>query len=342
MSPFSRRDFLKVASLWGAAGALRLPAPVRRDDPLPQGRDLGRVTELQTTVHSRPTPDSPQVGSLEFNQVVEIHCQVVGSGVYPHNHVWFETPLGYVWSPDLQPVRYAPNALLDSIPESGIWTEVTVPHIDGLLRPEPNAPVRYPLYYSMILNVDGRVTGDDGLAYYRVHDENNIVMYAPGEAFRLISPEELAPITPRIEDKYIVVNLTRQDLSAMEAGVEVYYARVSSGYALLEDGQRKWNTPLGQQWTWRKMVSRHMSGGDWVSGYDLPGVGWTILFSGTGAAIHSTYWHNDFGTPRSRGCINIRPDDGKWLFRWSYPTVEYRPGDVTIQGLYGTRVIVEE
>jgi lipoprotein-anchoring transpeptidase ErfK/SrfK len=85
-----------------------------------------------------------------------------------------------------------------------------------------------------------------------------------------------------------------------------------------------------------------MSGGDWVSGYDLPGVGWTILFSGTGAAIHSTYWHNDFGTPRSRGCINVAPEDGKWLFRWSNPPVPYRPGDVTIADYTGTRVIVSE
>jgi lipoprotein-anchoring transpeptidase ErfK/SrfK len=85
-----------------------------------------------------------------------------------------------------------------------------------------------------------------------------------------------------------------------------------------------------------------MSGGDRVSGYDLPGVGWTILFSGTGAAIHSTYWHNDFGTPRSRGCINVAPEDGKWLFRWSNPPVPYRPGDVTIADYTGTRVIVSE
>jgi lipoprotein-anchoring transpeptidase ErfK/SrfK len=167
-------------------------------------------------------------------------------------------------------------------------------------------------------------------------------MYAPGESFRVILPEEIEAISPGVEDKVITVDLGRQELSAMEAGVEVYYARISSGYAIDEEGRLHWNTPVGNNWTWRKMVSRHMSGGDWVSGYDLPGVGWTILFSGSGAAIHSTYWHNDFGTPRSRGCINVRPDDSKWLFRWSNPTVPYRPGDVTITDYSGTRVIVGE
>jgi hypothetical protein len=342
MNPLSRRDFLKLSALWGAGAALRPSGLWPLMSPLPVGEPLGRITELEARLFSRPRADSRELGRLGYDEIVPALRQVMGRGVYPHNNVWVETPDGYIWSSDLQPVRHAPHPILDSIPEEGVWTEVSVPFVDGLSRPEPAAPVRYRLYYAMILNVDGRVVGADGTVYYRVHDENNIVMYAPGESFRVIPPEEVAPIQPEIEDKYIRINLTRQDLSAMEAGIEVYYTRVSSGYAVLEDGVRRWNTPVGQQWTWRKMISRHMSGGDRVTGYDLPGVGWTILFSGMGAAIHSTYWHNDFGTPRSRGCINVRPEDARWLFRWSLPYVDYRPGDVTIQGLFGSRVIVEE
>jgi hypothetical protein len=195
----------------------------------------------------------------------------------------------------------------------------------------------------MVLNVNGRQEGTDGAAWYRVEDENGVVMFAPGESFRILPPDELTPMGTGAEDKVIRVNLDRQDLSAVEDGVEVYYCRIASGYAFDREGRRVWNTPIGQNWTWRKMVSRHMSGGDAVSGYDLPGVGWTILFSGIGAAIHSTYWHNDFGTPRSRGCINVLPDDAKWLFRWSNPGVAYRPGDVTSLFPHpGTPVIVRE
>jgi hypothetical protein len=49
------------------------------------------------------------------------------------------------------------------------------------------------------------------------------------------------------------------------------------------------------------------------------------------------------GTPRSRGCINVLPEDSKWLFRWSNPPVDYKPGDV--ESLFphpGTPVIVKE
>jgi hypothetical protein len=230
-----------------------------------------------------------------------------------------------------------------TFPSEGVWTEINVPFVDGRRSPDPAAPVRYRLYYSMVLNVNGVEVGPDGATWYRVEDENAVVMYAPGEAFRMITPEEVNPLGSPDSEKSIRVNLDRQDLSALEDGIEVYYCRIASGYSFTENGERIWNTPIGQNWTWRKMISRHMSGGDFVSGYDLPGVGWTILFSGSGAAVHSTYWHNDYGTPRSRGCINVLPEDAKWLFRWSNPPVAYKPGDV--ESLFpnpGTPVIVRE
>jgi hypothetical protein len=35
--------------------------------------------------------------------------------------------------------------------------------------------------------------------------------------------------------------------------------------------------------------------------------------------MHGTYWHNDYGKPRSHGCINLSPETAKWVFRWSLP-----------------------
>lgn len=293
-------------------------------------------------VYGRPDPDSAVIGYKHRDDLLEVGCQVVGKGIDVRNHLWNETPEGYVWDCQAQPVRYLPNPILDTIPEKGIWTDITVPYIDGLVSPRTGAKVRYRLYYGMVLNVDRRQEGEDGEVWYRVHDENGIRMHAPGWAFRRIEPEELAPISPDVEDKVIKVNLWRQDLSAFERGVEVYYCRIASGYAYREDGKLKWHTPVGTSSTWRKMVSRHMSGGDLASGYDQPGVGWTILFSKTGAAIHATYWHNDYGRPKSHGCVNLLPEDSKWLFRWTTPVVEYYPGDVSaVWPDRGTSVVVE-
>lgn len=58
--------------------------------------------------------------------------------------------------------------------------------------------------------------------------------------------------------------------------------------------------------------------------YELPGVPWTMFFHESGYALHGTYWHNNFGTRMSHGCINMRNEEAYWLFRWTEPA--YEPG----------------
>ncbi|MEX2030189.1 MAG: L,D-transpeptidase [Anaerolineales bacterium] len=342
-SPIGRRGFLSVSLASLASSGLPGRA-IRLAGAAPEAKALwARITEDRVDLFSRPRPDSARVSTATYDDVLEILRETVGRGLLPHNHMWYETPRGYLWSSFGQPAQDLPNTPLETIPDGGIWTEVSVPFVDGRREADPASPVRYRLYWAMILNVDQRVIGADGRVWYRVHDENAVKLFAPAEALRPIPEDELTPIRPESEPKSIRVNLTRQDLSAWEGPVEVYYCRIASGFGFLEDGEKVWNTPVGRMWTWRKMISRHMSGGTLVSGYDLPGVGWAILFSGSGAAVHSTYWHNDFGTPRSHGCINTPPDAAKWLFRWSLPAVEYKPGDLTLHWPdTGTQVIVEE
>ena len=30
-----------------------------------------------------------------------------------------------------------------------------------------------------------------------------------------------------------------------------------------------------------------------------------------------TYWHNNFGTPMSHGCVNLQTNDAKWLYNFA-------------------------
>jgi len=152
-------------------------------------------------------------------------------------------------------------------------------------------------------------------------------------ACRQIMPDEVTPIHPDVGDKLIKVNMTYQTLSAFEGSKEVYFCEISTGGP---DG-----TPLGNFPIWRKMISTHMSAGGLVA-YDTPGIGWTTLFHGEGAAIHAAFWHNNFGTALSHGCINCRPEDAKWIWRWSNPQVSYFPGEWTSTdgGASSTRVEV--
>ncbi len=56
-----------------------------------------------------------------------------------------------------------------------------------------------------------------------------------------------------------------------------------------------------------------------------------MFFHEAGYAFHGTYWHDNLGTPMSRGCVNMRIEDAKWLFRWVRPIHElnriYSPSD---------------
>lgn len=80
---------------------------------------------------------------------------------------------------------------------------------------------------------------------------------------------------------------------------------------------------------------------DNVGYYDLPGVPFVCYFTWGWAALHGTYWHNDYGRPRSHGCVNMPPDAARWLWRWTTPVVDYH--DLVFQvknGYDGTRVNV--
>jgi lipoprotein-anchoring transpeptidase ErfK/SrfK len=100
-----------------------------------------------------------------------------------------------------------------------------------------------------------------------------------------------------------------------------------------------YKTPLGSYITNFKRATRHMASGDLASdGYDLPGVPWVSYFTEKGVSFHGTYWHNDFGTPHSHGCINLTSQSAKWIYLWTLPAA---PADKSyVYKDYGTSVEV--
>jgi len=117
-------------------------------------------------------------------------------------------------------------------------------------------------------------------------------------------------------EKWIDINLTTQILVAYEGDQVVYSAVVSTGTA-----ERP--TVTGRYHIQRKYRYKDMS----YSGYYyLPDVPYVMYFYG-GYAIHGTYWHNNFGTPMSFGCVNLALPDAQWLFDWTAPTL---PSDYNV------------
>jgi L,D-transpeptidase catalytic domain len=342
----SRRGFLKLAA--ASLGGLAVPwntFSVLAD--FPQHERLGRAF-AKVEVKAKPDYESQTVDVLYDDAVIPWLREVVGSHPYRFKQRFVETPKGFIWASDIQPVQNLPNQPLENLPTTslgeGMWVEVTVPYIDAVLENKPISPgfknkvaagLPIRLYYSQILWVDRMRKDDGGKIRYRVNERFGYgdLMWADAQAFRPLTQDELTPINPDVEDKHVEVNVEQyyQTLSCYEGKREVYYCRISAGKKFDPDGTplKTSSTPSGTHTIWRKQVSTHMSGGTTGGGYDLPGIGWTALFSGEGVAIHSTFWHNNFGGElMSHGCVNARPEDAKWIFRWSNPPVLYDPGDL--------------
>lgn len=51
-------------------------------------------------------------------------------------------------------------------------------------------------------------------------------------------------------------------------------------------------------------------------GYYLKDVPWVMYFY-KGYGLHGTYWHHNFGTPMSHGCVNMKTDEAEWLYQFA-------------------------
>jgi lipoprotein-anchoring transpeptidase ErfK/SrfK len=105
---------------------------------------------------------------------------------------------------------------------------------------------------------------------------------------------------------WIDVDLSQQRVYAYEGDTVVNSFLASTG---------TWQTPTvtGKFKIWIKMLYTDMTG----PGYYLPDVPYTMFFY-KDYALHGTYWHNNFGTPMSHGCVNLSIPDAAWLYNFAY------------------------
>jgi hypothetical protein len=325
----SRREFLRQSGR-GLLGLFLLPfsSQIANRQVRPgqaEAPEIGRVLDNKLSVYDRPSFSANLVNMYWRDVVLPIDSVTIGDKEPAYNRVWYQVnnKEGYVHSGKVQPVSLRQNKAVLNLPEKGALAEVTVPFTDALK--DQNRPDRfaYRLYYSTVFWVKKVVKDKQGRAWYQIPDDKlKITYFANAEHLRLIPSEELAPITPHIpiEDKRIEIRLKEQLLVAYEEDLPVFMTRIASGGRFIEGD---YSTPTGQYVTNRKRPSRHMASGDLAapSAYDLPGVPWVCYLTKSGISLHGTYWHNDFGKPRSHGCINLTPQAAHWVYRWSLPTV---------------------
>ena len=375
----SRRTLLKYGSL-GLLQAILPPLPVTNfytdgDRALPVTRKpavkFARVLQWSAILRSEPSLNAPQVGSLKRDGVLPIYAEVTSDSGSAYNKLWYEVEGGYIYSAMVQPVRWELNKAVTDAGTDGFWAEVTVPFVDSRSAPSVKAPVtQYRYYGSTVYKVIKAVKSQDKpedvkaspLPYsgstqwwYQVEDESFPGNYfVPASHLRPISSAEFMPISAGVDgrDKKIVVRLREQRLIAYERETEVFSCRTATGTYFKDQNtgeDRDFTTTPGTWSIFRKTPSQHMYGGAVGDdhSFDLPGIPWVSYFTGSGIAVHGTYWHNDFGVPRSHGCVNVSSDNSKWVWRWTLPLNDPKRRYITLDGekrkdvLQATTVIVQ-
>ncbi len=314
----SRRDFLKLGGL-GLAG-LFLP-PLSFDSPFTSLQ--GRVTTRMIWMYDRPSIEGTQVKFCQRDSLLNVTNTTISEDVTSHNRIWYQIGTeGYVYSGSVQPVRTILNTPRMDIPAAGLLAEVSVPYTDAYKAPDPASDVAYRVYYETTHWIMSVSTAADGQVWYRVLDDKyNELYYVRAEHLRIMTEEEIAPLSPDVRnaDKKILVRLEEQLLIAYEYDQPIFASPVSTG-GVYRVGT--YTTPKGAFVTSYKRPSRHMAAGDiTASGFDLAGVPWVQYITESGISLHGTFWHNDFGRPRSHGCINLSMPSAKWLYRWTSPQV---------------------
>lgn len=119
-------------------------------------------------------------------------------------------------------------------------------------------------------------------------------------------------------DRWIDVSVGEQVLVAYEGRVPVFATLVSTG-----SDRPGSATPIGEFHIWAKLATSDMDDlerTDVASNYLIEGVPWVQYFEGS-IALHAAFWHDDFGTRRSHGCVNLAPIDARFLYDFTSPDV---------------------
>ncbi len=110
---------------------------------------------------------------------------------------------------------------------------------------------------------------------------------------------------PPFPGRWILVDLSDQELIAYEGETPILRTKVSTGRA-------RTPTVVGVFRIYLKLRSQTMRGPD----YYLPNVPYVMYFY-KGYALHGTYWHNNFGRPMSHGCVNLPTPIAAQLYLWA-------------------------
>ena len=217
------------------------------------------------------------------------------------------------------------------------------------MQPGRNHPAVHIVQTGELLADIAQGYGVNPAAMARLNNLQNDSALESGRALRIPSANALELLEgierrlnraryPTRTERWIEVDLNEQVAIAYEGATPVKAFIISSGVS---------DTPTvtGTFRIWSKVAVQDMRGGNRAAGtyYHLKDVR-NVQYFYKNYAFHGAYWHSNFGTPMSRGCINMTDEDARWLFDWASPSM-HDDGDGRIYSTGanpGTLVLVHE
>jgi lipoprotein-anchoring transpeptidase ErfK/SrfK len=139
--------------------------------------------------------------------------------------------------------------------------------------------------------------------------------------------------------KWIDISILSQTLVLYEREKPIYATAISTGRDGLGDPKTTHSTVRGTFKIRDKHVTTTMDAHEVDNKFELRDVPWVQYFEG-GYALHAALWHDEFGKPRSHGCVNISPVDARRIFFWTDPPLPKDWHGVTSDELTGEGTVV--
>ncbi len=289
------------ADRWVSGAYVRITGDSQPTPP-PSGR-RGIVTATVLNVRARPgvSATNPPVASLRAGAEVTIYEERAVSGA-----AWYRigTDRWVIaqWVRILETVSQSIAQVRLADQKLGLPLGWVVP--DTLdVRAQPGVgtgnPVIAQFTHNQVLPILEETTVS-GARWYRVAEQQWVEARQVGVARKRARPSSIGP-----NALWVAVNLSQQTVVAYEGDQPVFAALAATGLP---------GTPTVQGIfrTHRRLDTGKMSG----PGYYIEDVTWTCYFY-AGYALHTAYWHDKFGRPRSHGCVNLSPYDAWWIYQWS-------------------------
>ena len=131
-------------------------------------------------------------------------------------------------------------------------------------------------------------------------------------------PVEVTPAVMATSERLLEVDLSEQRLYLKENGNVVDSWLISSGkdtpsqYSPTITGRYRVNS----HYTVQTMSSGAGKNGTGYWDYEVENIRWIMYFNGS-QAFHGVYWHNNFGTKQSHGCIGMPNSRAQQIYEWS-------------------------